>query len=122
MHIASGDKRKQQVSKHFLTGCLIHLLSTNTPNWSSLKVKWYTATWYAASAKFVLESKLRNRAFGKMSNVAIYQISVAQNINFNSKRGFKDTKNYKKCLKWLIKWFFRQSYSIVLFPHFHFCK
>ena len=78
------------------------MLSTNTPNWSSLKVKWYTATWYAASAKFVLESKLRNRAFGKMSNVAIYQISVAQNINFNSKRGFKDTKNYKKCLKWLI--------------------
>ena len=37
-----------------------------------------------------------------MSNVAIYQISLAQNINFNSKRGFKDTKNYKKCLKLLI--------------------
>ena len=50
-----------------------------------------------ASAKFVLESKLRSSTFQKMSNVAIYHISVAFNFIFNSENGdfknFRDTKS-----------------------------
>ena len=33
----------------------------------------------------------------KMTNAAICHISVALNINFNKKRGFKDTENCQKC-------------------------
>ena len=49
--------------------------------------------WGAASDKFLLEWKLQNNDFLKISNVAIFHISVALNIIFKSNKSFKDTKS-----------------------------
>ena len=42
------------------------------------------AIWLTFSAKFGLEKKVKNWNFWKMSNIAVFHISVALNINFNS--------------------------------------
>ena len=60
--------------------------------------KYDRATIYvSSSATFVLEYKVRNRIYWKISNVAICRIYIALNIKFNSNKSHRDAKNCRYC-------------------------
>ena len=54
-------------------------------------------TYVSSSATFVLEYKVRNRIYWKISNAAICRIYVALNIKFNSNKSHRDAKNCRYC-------------------------
>ena len=54
-------------------------------------------TYVSSSATFVLEYKVRNLIYWKISNAALCRIYVALNIKFNSNKSHRDAKNCRYC-------------------------